>query len=67
MPGTTFMGRILSYFVGRLVFWCVGIPVAVLFAAYLAGIVVMCTKELWAMRKNDQKRREHREKTDPLI
>ena len=59
--------RALCEAAARLVFWCVGIPVEVLFAAYLAGIVVMCLKELWTSQKNDRTRRKHREKTDPPL
>ena len=59
--------RALGGIVRRVVFWCVGVPAALLFAAYLVGIVVMCTKELWTIRKNDQKRRKRHEKTDSSL
>ncbi len=51
--------RALGDIVRRVVFWCVGVPAALLFAAYLAAIVALCTRELW----NDQKRRKRHEKT----
>lgn len=49
--------------IAKLVFLCVGVPVAVLFAAYLVGIVVMCTSELRNMKKGAQSH----EKTDPPL
>lgn len=55
--------RALGDIVRRVVFWCVGVPAALLFAAYLVAIVVLCTRELW----NDRKRRKRREKTDPSL
>lgn len=57
------MYRALGDIVRRVVFWCVGVPAALLFAAYLVAIVVLCTRELW----NDRKRRKRREKTDPSL
>ena len=55
--------RALGDIVRRVVFWCVGVPAALLFAAYLVASVVLCTRELW----NDRKRRKRREKTDPSL
>lgn len=49
------LGHLFWRSAGRLILLLVGVPVAVIFAAYLAGIVVICTKELWEMRKNDRK------------
>ncbi len=55
--------RALGDIVRRVVFWCVGVPAALLFAAYLAAIVALCTRELW----NDRKRRKRHEKTDSSL
>lgn len=63
----TFLYYIVYLIVHDVVFWCVGIPVAVLFAAYLIGIVVMCTKELWETRERDRKGAPEHEKTDPSL
>lgn len=59
--------RALGDIVRRVVFWCVGVPAALLFAAYLAAIVALCTRELWNDRKNDRERRKRREKTDSSL
>lgn len=59
--------RALGDIVRRMVFWCVGVPAALLFAAYLAAIVALCTRELWNDRKNDRERRKRREKTDSSL
>ena len=42
----TLVERAVCDMAGSMVLWCVGIPVAVMFAAYLVVIVVMCVKEL---------------------
>lgn len=42
----TLVERAVCDMAGSVVLWCVGIPVAVMFAAYLVVIVVMCVKEL---------------------
>lgn len=63
----TFAIRILNDIVSHVVFWLVGVPVGILFAAYLVGIAVMCTKEAWRIRKNDRKRRSPCEKADPPL
>ena len=47
----SFFQRIFYCGVGRLVLLFVGVPVAILFTAYLIGIVVMCVKELRNNRK----------------
>ena len=57
--------RALCGIAARVVFWCVGVPAAALFAAYLAGIAAMCAGELRAIRKNDRAGRKRHEKTDP--
>ncbi len=57
--------RALCDIAARVVFWCVGVPAAALFAAYLVGIAAMCARELRTIRKNDQARRKRHEKTDP--
>ncbi len=57
--------RALCDIAARVVFWCVGVPAAALFAAYLVGIAAMCARELQAIRKNDQTGRKRHEKTDP--
>ena len=59
--------RALSGIARRVIFWCVGLPVAALFAAYLIAIAAACTKELWKTWKNDPARRKRREKADPPL
>ncbi len=59
--------RALCSLVSRVMFWCVGVPLAALFAAYLAAIVMMCARELWKTWKNDRARRKQHEKADPPV
>lgn len=55
------MGAIVEqtvlYYVGRLLLFCVGIPVAVLFAAYFLGIIIMTAHELWKSRQKGRRPR----------
>lgn len=50
--------RALCEIAARMAFWCVGVPVAALFAAYLAGIAAMCAGELRAHPKKRPNREE---------
>lgn len=50
--------RALCEIAARVAFWCVGVPVAALFAAYLAGIASMCVRELRAHPKKRPNREE---------
>ncbi len=66
MPGT-FINYVVYSIAGSLVFWCIAIPVAIIFIAYLIGIAVMCTKELWRIREQTRKGASKHEKTDPSL
>lgn len=48
--------RAVCDMVSSVVLWCVGIPAAVMFAAYLVAIVVMCVKELRSSGKKPRGR-----------
>lgn len=63
----TFINYVVYSIVGSLVFWCIAIPVAVLFIAYLIGIAAMCAKELWRIRVQARKGAPKHEKTDPPL
>ena len=45
------------YYVGKLLLFCVGIPAAILFAAYFIGIMVMTVRELWKSRRRGRRPR----------
>lgn len=57
--------RALCETAARLMFWCVGVPVAALWAAWLAGIAAMCLKELWSIRKHGRKREKRPDSAEP--
>lgn len=61
------LGHLFWRSAGRLVFLLAVVPVAITFAAYLAGIVVMCTRELWRTWKNDRKGEVRHEEADPRL
>lgn len=48
--------RAVYHMGSSVVLWCVGIPAAVMFAAYLVVIVVMCVKELRSSGKKPRGR-----------
>ncbi len=52
----TLVERAVYHMGSGVVLWCVGVPVAVMFAAYLIGIAVMCVKELWNSSKKPRSR-----------
>lgn len=51
-----FLNMVFHKIANNVILWCIGLPVAVLFAAYLIGIAVMCTRELWSSRRKPRSR-----------